>query len=297
MKKIFILGSLNMDLAIKSNRFPVEGETIKGEDFQTCPGGKGLNQAIAITKLGGSVSFLGAVGSDSFGLEMRKELDKFGIDISHVKILEGVSSGIAVIMVVDGNNRIILDLGANKKISRDDVEEFLNQAKEGDIFLAQLENNIDAVLCAITIAKRKRMTVIVNPAPMDANIKNSIKSIDYLIPNEVELHELNKDAKLSNAYSLIGVSALLVTLGDKGYFYQDKNVCIQDYAKRVKVVDTTGAGDSFVGAFAYCLSIDKDINYSLNFASSAAALSVTKRGSSRSLPTIDEVLNFMSLYK
>lgn len=292
MKNIFVFGSLNMDLAIRSERFPQEGETLPGSNFTTCPGGKGLNQAIAIAKLGGRVCFLGAIGDDSFGKEMKNELKNHGVDISNIKTVDKVPSGVAIIIVVNGNNRIILNLGANLKIKKEDINKFLLSAKTGDIFLCQLENDIEATLYALREAKNKGLITIVNPAPANARILEAKNSIDYIIPNEIEATYLS-NSSLDKAYEKIGVSSLLITLGEKGYRYQDSKGIISDRAIEVHAIDTTGAGDAFVGAFAYKLSCGRDIQSALSFACLAASISVTREGSSKSSPTLDEAMIYL----
>jgi ribokinase len=281
-----------MDLAIRSKYFPQEGETLSGNNFTTCPGGKGLNQAIAIAKLGGKVHFLGAIGNDSFGKEMKDELESHGVDTRNIKIVDKLPSGVAIIIVVNGNNRIVLDLGANLKIEEKDIDKFLLPAKSGDIFLSQLENNIDATLYALRQAKKKGLITILNPAPANARILEAKSSIDYLIPNEIEVAHL-ANSSLDDAYKKIGVSSLLITLGEKGYRYQDLNGIISDHAIKVHAIDTTGAGDTFVGAFSYELSCGEDIKSSLRFACLAASISVTRQGSSKSSPTLAEMITYL----
>ena len=281
-----------MDLAIRSKYFPQEGETLSGDSFTTCPGGKGLNQAIAIAKLGGKVHFLGAIGNDSFGKEMKDELVSHGVDTSNIKIVDESPSGVAVIVVVDGNNRIVLDLGANLKIKEKDINRFLIPAKSGDIFLSQLENNIDATLYALREAKKKGLITILNPAPANVRIMEAKSSIDYLIPNEIEAVHLS-NSSLDDAYEKIGIRSLIITLGEKGYRYQDSNGIISGRAIEVRAIDTTGAGDAFVGAFAYELSSDEDIRSSLRFACLAASISVTRQGSSKSSPTLAEMKTYL----
>lgn len=281
-----------MDLAIRSKYFPQEGETLSGDSFTTCPGGKGLNQAIAIAKLGGKVHFLGAIGNDSFGKEMKNELVSHGVDTSNIKIVDESPSGVAVIIVVDGNNRIVLDLGSNLKIKEKDINRFLLPAKSGDIFLSQLENNIDATLYALREAKKKGLITILNPAPANVRIMEAKSSIDYLIPNEIEAVHLS-NSSLDDAYEKIGIRSLIITLGEKGYRYQDSNGIISGRAIEVRAIDTTGAGDAFVGAFAYELSSDEDIRSSLRFACLAASISVTRQGSSKSSPTLAEMKTYL----
>ena len=286
MSRIFVLGSLNMDLVIESSRAPLEGETITGKNFRTCPGGKGLNQAIAASKLGADVYFLGAVGKDSFGKEMKEALKKNGVNISNIKDIEGVSSGIAVIQLINGDNRITLDLGANLKITKSDVDNFLSIATKNDIFLTQLECNFDAIGYALEKAKKIGMTTILNPAPANLEIFKYLRFVDIFTPNETEY-------ALFSEGGMLDINYLVITLGGDGYKFVSKSESFKGSAMKVKVVDTTGAGDTFNGAFAYELSLNHEITKkALDFASKAASISVTRLGSSVSSPTLEEVLKY-----
>ncbi len=293
MRTIYVLGSLNMDLVIETNNIPVKGETVAGHNFSKCPGGKGLNQAIAAAKLGAKVKMLGAIGYDSFGEKMFNALKENGVDVSYIKSIKGVSSGIAMIVLYKKDNRIILDLGANLKLTKSDVDAFLKNAQKGDIFLSQLENDLDLIGYGLEVAKRKKMRTVINPAPCKIGIKKYAKFIDVLTPNSGELHALLKYGKYQQKPDKLGISTIIETKGKDGYCcYKNKEV-ISAKAPRVNVVDTTGAGDTFTGALCYQLSLGKEINKtSLNFASLAASISVTRKGSSVSSPTFKEVENF-----
>lgn len=293
MRTIYVLGSLNMDLVIETNKIPIKGETVTGCNFSTCPGGKGLNQAIAAAKLGAKVKMLGAIGYDSFGEKMFNALKENGVDVSYIKSIKGVSSGIAMIVLYKKDNRIILDLGANLKLTKGDVDAFLKNAQKGDIFLSQLENDLDLIGYGLEVAKRKKMRTVINPAPCKIGIKKYAKFIDVLTPNTGELQALLKYGKYQQKRDKLGISTIIETKGKDGYCcYKNKEV-ISGKAPRVKVVDTTGAGDTFTGALCYQLSLGKEINKtSLNFASLAASISVTRKGSSVSSPTLKEVENF-----
>ena len=290
MNTIYVLGSLNMDLVIETDKIPVRGETVTGKNFSTCPGGKGLNQAIAAAKLGANVKMLGAIGYDAFGEKMFNALKENGVDVSHIKSIKGVSSGIAMIVLYKKDNRIILDLGANLKLTKSDVDEFLYHAQKGDIFLSQLENDLDLIGYALEVAKRKKMRTVINPAPCKIGIKKYAQFIDVLTPNSGELQTLLKYGKYQQKPDKLGIPVIIETKGKDGYCcYKNKEV-ISEKAKKVKVVDTTGAGDTFTGALCYQLALGKEINKtSLNFASLAASISVTRKGSSVSSPTLQEI--------
>ncbi|MCQ2801940.1 MAG: ribokinase [Bacilli bacterium] len=285
MRTIYVLGSLNADLAITTDKFPVEGETVNGSGFKVGCGGKGLNQAIAAAKLGGKVKFCGKIGKDSFGKEMKNWLKINKVNTWHVKTVNDTASGVAEIILNNNNNRIVLDLGANLKISIKDIDAFLLRARKGDIFVTQLENNISAIAYALKVAKEKGMITVLNPAPANVEIKQALNFVDYLIPNETE-YEILKDyiSKDTN---------LIVTKGENGYEYISKRACFSEIAPKVKVVDTTGAGDCFVGAFAYMLASGKPVDKgTLDLVTKIASISTTRFGSSISSPTMEEVDKF-----
>lgn len=286
MKTIYVLGSLNSDLVISTDKIPVEGQTVNGNSFKVNYGGKGLNQAIAASKLGAKVKFLGAVGTDQFGKEMVTWLKQNKVDVKAIKKVTDAFSGVAVIILNNNNNRIVLDLGANLKISIKDIDSFLKKAKKGDIFVTQLENNISAISYALKIAKQKEMITVLNPAPANLDIANSLELVDYLIPNESEYKELKKVInKKSN---------LIITKGANGYSFYSKGIYFGELAPKVKVIDTTGAGDCFVGAFAYMLANNKPVDKgTLDFVTKIASISTTRFGSSKSSPTMDEVKKFI----
>ena len=285
MRNIYVLGSLNSDLAISTDKFPVEGETVNGQEFKVGCGGKGLNQAIAAAKLGAKVKFCGKIGNDQFGKDMKKWLKVNRVNVWHVKKVSEVSSGVAIIVLNNKNNRIVLDLGANLKISVKDVDAFLARARKGDIFVTQLENNISATCYALKIAKEKGMITVLNPAPANIEIKQALNFVDYLIPNETEYKTLKEYiSKDTN---------LIITKGADGYEYKSKSISFSELAPKVKVVDTTGAGDCFVGAFAYMLASGKPVDKgTLDQVTKIASISTTRFGSSISSPTMDEVNKF-----
>lgn len=291
-KNIFVFGSLNMDLVIGAPYMPQSGETLIGGDFMTNSGGKGANQATACAKLGGNVFMGGCVGTDSFGEQMLLELNKVSVDTKAVRKCEG-ESGIAVIIVENGNNRIILNSGANGKANNDDVDRLLENAKENDILLLQLENNIDVVGYAIKAGRKKNMYVILNPAPMNENIKRYLKDIDLIIPNETEFLMLTQSEDIEKGrieLEKVGVKNIVVTLGNKGYCYSSMNQIICEDCIKAPVVDTTAAGDTFCGALATRLALGESMADSLRFANKSASITITRKGASKSIPTLAEVV-------
>lgn len=296
MKKIFVAGSLNMDLVIKAPFMPENGMTIGGEGFMTNPGGKGANQAAAIGKLGGEAYMVGCVG-DAFGSELKATLEKYGVHTDYVETLSGVSSGIAVIVVVDGDNRIILDAGANGKVSEALVDKALANAESGDFLVAQLEIDFAVVEYALKKAKEKGMITLLNPAPAAKLAPGILKNCDWLIPNQSEaefytgIYPADEESakRCAEALAEKGVKNVVVTMGSEG------SACISGgkYCKvpafKAKAVDTTAAGDTYVGALATRLSEGASVEEAMIFASKASSVTVTRRGAQQSIPLRAEV--------
>ena len=288
MKKIYIVGSLNMDLTIKSPYMPKEGETITGSDFITNGGGKGANQATAAAKLGGNVYMCGAVGNDSFGETLIENLKTVGVNTEYISKENDVSTGIAVIIVTNGNNRIILDKGANAKLTTEKTAKLLENASEGDIFLTQLENPIDVIGESLKIAKGKGLYTILNPAPANKNIIPYLKYVDLITPNETELELLGGKEELFKA----GIKKIVTTLGSKGYEIADETKTKVYPCLKVKAIDTTAAGDTLCGGLAAGLAEGKSLEEATAFGSKAASIACTRRGASQSVPTRTEVENY-----
>jgi ribokinase len=288
MRSIYVLGSLNMDLAIYGNKYPDAGETLKGHGFRTGAGGKGLNQAVAASRLGGNVHFLGAIGKDAFGAQMKETLSKAGVDVSHVAERSNVSSGVALIEVVNGENRIMIDSGANETISEAEVDDFLSLSQPGDIFLTQGENNFEAASYAIKKAHEKKLVVVVNPAPADKRIVKETRNIDIITPNETEFAALTGSKDYAKKGYLLDTPILIVTLGKAGSFVSTAGGSFIEPAVKVNVVDTTGAGDAYCGALVYFLSANEDIKNAVRLAGHYASLKTTKKGTAVAMPTSDE---------
>jgi ribokinase len=301
---IVVVGSLNMDLVVKLAKIPKPGETLLGGVFNTYPGGKGANQAVAASRLGGHVSMIGCVGDDSFGRELVENLSKEEVNTTHVLIHPNVSTGVALIQVDDqAQNSIAVASGANFRLSSEYVEKSLQAIDLIDVVVMPLETPIETIYAAARIANQRGAKVILNPAPAQALQPNLLKMVDYLIPNEHEISTLtdipiktaNDTHKAAKILLSKGVKNLIVTLGSKGsMIFDDKssdNVNIPAF--KVQAVDTTAAGDCFIGAFAVGLSIEKSVNDAAAFANAAASISVTRVGAQPSLPTRDEVIQFM----
>ena len=285
---IYIVGSLNMDLRIESPYMPVAGETITGSNFITNGGGKGANQATAAAKLSGKVKMCGVVGSDAFGETLISNLKTAGADVTHVRKESGVPTGIAMIIVTENNNRIILDKGANACLTKKDIDEFLSGAGAGDVFLTQLENPIDIVGYGLKIAKEKGMYTVLNPAPADRKIAEYFAYVDLITPNESELALFGGKTALFAA----GIRKIVTTLGSKGYEIADENGARTYPCIKVKAIDTTAAGDTLCGGLCAYLSEGKTLEEACAFGSKAASIACTRVGAQQSVPTREEVENY-----
>ena len=284
MKKIYILGSINTDLVINTPYVPNKGETLMGDGFFTAHGGKGANQAVAAARSGGAVKFCGCVGDDIFGQSALESLQKEDVNCNHVKVMKNTPTGTAMIIVCDGDNRIILDSGANAKISEEQIDAFLSHADKGDIFLTQLENPINMIGYALKRAKEKGMLVVLNPAPANKEIEKYLKYVDVLTPNEGECELLGGKDYLSKI-----VKTLIVTLGDNGFEIIEKKSNMRFPCIKVNAIDTTAAGDTFVGAMLAKYSENGNLMQSACYGSLAASIACTRKGAQPSIPTKKEV--------
>lgn len=296
MKKVFILGSMNMDMVIDSPVLPEKGETVKGSGFMMNPGGKGANQAVACARLGGMVKMAGCVGADLFGGDLTETLKEAGVDTSSIRKEPASPTGVAVILIIDRDNRIIIDQGANAWVKEEDVDNLLAEAREGDIFLTQLENPVRIIGYALKKAKEKGLYTILNPAPANLEIIEYLPYIDLFVPNETEFMQFagNDDIKNSGKKIIsLGAKELVVTLGSKGYCHIYRDEIEYGSCPKVEVVDTTAAGDTFCGALAAELSRGSALKDALRFAAKAASIAVTAKGAQNSIPDRKKVEDFM----
>ena len=289
---IYVAGSLNMDLRIEAPYMPVAGETITGGGFLTNGGGKGANQACAAAKLGGKVKMCGVTGDDAFGKTLISSLKNAGADVTHIRSASGVSTGIAVIVVTEGNNRIILDKGANALLSEADIDAFLADAKPGDVYLTQLENPAEVIGYGLKKAKEKGMYTVLNPAPANLEIVPYFTYVDLITPNESELALFGGKEELFKR----GIKQIVTTLGSKGYEISQKQadgVTEKTYpCIKVKAVDTTAAGDTLCGGLCAYLSEGKTLEESCAFGSKAASIACTRPGAQQSVPTRAETESY-----
>lgn len=300
MKKVCVVGSINMDIFLRVENIPVIGETVLAKEIFYGRGGKGENQAIAMRKLGCDVEMIGCVGDDENGRILLEGLKSDGVGISGVEVVN-FASGTAYINVDDrGNNNIIVHPGANHKLSFEMIKSHMDIIKNSDIAVFQLETPVDVVKKTIEICHKNKICVILNPAPAVRDFDYEMLSyVDYLIPNETELELIAKEKV--NEKNIVevckkilekGVKNLIVTLGEKGSILVNEKGYKKFDIIEVDVKDTTGAGDSFIGGFVKGLLDEKNIEEAILYATKVSALTVTKNGASESFPNIDEVNSF-----
>jgi ribokinase len=304
-KRLLVVGSINLDLVASSQRIPLPGETVSGKTFNTFPGGKGANQAVAAGKLGAPVSMIGRIGNDAFGTQLRASLEAANVDTKAVEVAP-TSSGIALITTAaDGQNAIVVVLGANGELSPRELEKHLPLIREAGIILTQLEIPLETIEYLAMIVRRENIPLVLDPAPARALPASLLASVDWLTPNETEtLTLLQRNASdLQNehiqdaAQQLLkqGCRNVLLKLGERGCYVAlatGERTLVPSY--RVKAIDTTAAGDAFNGAFATALLRGTDPIASVKYAAAVAAISVTRHGAQPSMPTPAEVEAFLA---
>jgi ribokinase len=295
---IVVVGSLNMDLVVRTPRLPTIGETIIGSDFRTFPGGKGANQAVAAARLGGSVKMIGRVGSDSFGETLLETVAQARVDTAHILQDPQAATGVAFITVdTNGQNTIVVASGANAKLDPEDIDKAEEAFIGAEVLLLQLESPLSAVNRAIDLARRHGLRVVLNPAPAQLLDVDFLSRVDYLVPNQTELALLTGMESTSdavNALAALGLQRVIVTLGDAGVLVVEEGREVQLPPHQVKVMDTTAAGDAFVGAFAVALTEGHPTLTAASWGNAAGALAVTRAGAQPSLPTRSEFEVFLS---
>jgi ribokinase len=319
MPDILVVGSMNADLVIRAPRFPQPGETISGEDLQIIPGGKGANQAIAAARQGASVTMVGRVGNDSFGPELINNLKRNNVDTSHVQIDSRSATGTAIIIVdTNGQNSIVLSPGGNGKLSPADLDDV--PFADHKLLLLQLEIPLEVVFSAAQRAKEEGLRVLLNPAPACSLPDELVSLSDFILPNETELslltnqpvHDLASAGKAAGTLIERGAQNVIVTLGANGALIVSGQQVTHVNTYQVDVVDTTAAGDAFIGGFAAKL-LESDgkpsrrqeqvspgrhgdapaLQNAVRYGCACGALAATKFGAQPSLPTREEAERFI----
>lgn len=300
MPKVIVFGSMNMDLSIDAPRMPAAGETLSGSGFLTNAGGKGANQAVASARLGARTHMIAAVGADAFGRELVAGLEGAGADCALVRRLEGTSTGVAVIVRIAGENRIVLSAGANHALAADDVIADLRRvAEKGDVFLTQGECGPAATEAALRSAHDLGLYTVYNPAPARPAPDDLWPSVDLVCLNETECQIIcgvlpTDDETCLEAARLLrakGAGVVVITLGAAGSFGlgADGAVLRVPAARAPEVVDTTGAGDTFIGALVAGRVRGLSLEEAMRWGAAASALTVSRLGAQQSIPTAEEV--------
>lgn len=298
-KKVVVLGSINVDTTYHVERFPQPGETISAKSKSSAPGGKGANQAVAAARSGAKTAFIGAVGSDSEGQYMLEALKDNEIDTHHITVDKYHGTGTAAITLdAEGQNDIMIYGGANQAMTPDMVDDIDDVLDDADFLISQFETPQDVTLAAFKKAKEHGVTTILNPAPAHEIIPDLLNVTDVIAPNESECALLtgipvtDEDAMLKSAeyFRKQGVKHLLITLGSKGVFYATPDGHGLVPAFKVHAVDTTAAGDTFIGALSSQLEDDlSNVADALVYAQRASSLTVQEMGAMPSIPTADKV--------
>lgn len=302
MGKVVVFGSLNMDLSVECDAFPQAGETVLGRGFVSTPGGKGANQAVAAARMGATTHMVGAVGKDSLGTKMLQSLVDSGVLLERVQAMSNVHTGTATIVRSHGENRIVVDPGANALVQVDQVCHAIEDLEgEGNVFLTQLECNLATTLDSIAYAKEFGFYTILNAAPACELPSDIYQFVDLICVNEVECEALtgiSPDTEKGCTHALMklsarGVKTVIITLGSRGSVALSGDEMTNVSGFEVKAVDSTGAGDAYLGALAACVASGSSVEGSMRFASAAGALAATRVGAQAAMPTRSEVEAFL----
>lgn len=302
--KVVVVGSSNTDMVTKLERLPIPGETLIAKGFIMAAGGKGANQAVATARLGGEVTFVARVGTDIFGEQAVQNFQKEGIITDFIVKDNENPSGVALIFVdQEGENCIAVASGANSKLSPEDVTAAKEKIKDAKVLLLQLETPLETVRYAARLASEAGAKVILNPAPARELDEALLNLITILTPNESETElltgvKVEDERSAKEAAEILrkkGVANLIITMGTKGSFLVTEEQAILIPTKKVKAVDTTAAGDAFNGALAYAIAEQKPLEEAVRFANLTGAFSATKLGAQPSMPTLDELHQFMEV--
>lgn len=301
---ITVVGLGGYSIFMNTEMFPDKGETVKAIDCFTEPGGKGYNQAVGCTRLGARTVFIGSFGNDIYGQKCIDFLEKESVDTSFIKIVKDKTTAVGVILTdANGDNRISVYSGAAEMLRPEDIlaaEEIISRS---NVLLIQLEVPFDTVICAIDTAAKHNVNVILNPAPALLLENNILKKVYLLTPNEFEAHVISGDKvgvntglnRLAEKIKALGTKNVIITLGENGAYLSSQDIETRiEPVKVSKVVDTTGAGDTFNAALAVCIAKDIDVLQAAKFATTASALSITEKGVMNSIPYLYDVVRFES---
>ena len=301
---VVVFGSINLDLVVEVPHLPTRGETVIGNRFFSAAGGKAANQAVAIAKLGTSVSLVGQVGDDSFGQTLLDNLQTAGVDTSSITVNPHTHSGVASIVVDEkGENTIACAAGANNLVREQEVVKFKALLPQSKVVLLELGIPLATVLVAAREAKANKSLVILDPAPAKSNLPDELyRLVDVITPNEVEASQLvgftvdgvTTARQAASFLHQMGVKNVIITLGSQGAFYSSETESLWMKPIPVSVIDTVGAGDAFNGALAVALAEGKSLREAVQWGTVAGALAVTKNGAQSSLPSWE---SFMALLK
>lgn len=306
MNQLVVLGSVNADHVLQIPTFPRPGETLHGRNYQVIPGGKGANQAVAAARLKADVGFIACVGDDAFGIESCERFKRDGMDIRGVKVQADCPTGIAMIQVSDrGENSICLSAEANDRLTAEAIEDDLPSIRAASYLLMQLETPIDGIIKAAQVAKQAKTKVVLNPAPARELPSSLLSCVDVITPNETEAQVLTgitvtDDATAQQAATVLhqqGIEIVIITLGAKGVWLSEHGRGQLIPGFRVSATDTTAAGDTFNGAFVTGLLENMPLESAIKFAHAAAAISVTRFGAQTSIPTRQEVDEFLAQHQ
>jgi ribokinase len=294
-RPILVVGSINMDLVSTTERIPLAGETVLGSSFETHPGGKGANQAVAVARLGYPVRMIGMLGSDGFAEQLRAHMGKAGVDLAGVGELKGSSGTASIIVSSSGENCIVVTPAANSEVSPEYLNSHVSLIREAAMVLAQLEIPIETVEHLAELCSQERVPLVLDPAPARPLSPELLKRVHWFTPNETEAAfyaggvDGRDSGEMARALLKQGPAGLILKLGARGAYLSAGSVDKQLDAPAVHAVDTTAAGDCFNGAFAVGLMLGKDPVESARFAVAAASISVTRPGAQSSMPTLAEV--------
>ncbi|MBM7577858.1 ribokinase [Jeotgalibacillus terrae] len=284
MKKIAVIGSINIDYFVECSTLPKFGETVFGDNFFMNFGGKGANQAVAASRLGGDVTLFGSIGNDEQKQVLLNHFKAENVNIEHLNIVDGVSTGAAFIQLYKGDNRIIITPGANQYTNGLYTKQVKDQLMNYDIFLFQLETPISMLEYLIPLLHKEGKTIILDPAPAVKLPEDVLSKISYLTPNEYEVQEVISHSSNEEQIMAEYPQKLIMTCGKNGVKYHNGERVIRLSARMAEAVDTTGAGDTFTGAFAVALAEGKPFEECLRYGIFAGSLAVTKKGAQSGMP-------------